>query len=95
MHRPVPGTALGRAKARLVVSRSKRGYTKAWDEASRQFLAENPLCRQCADEGVIYPSQVTDHVIPHKGNMALFWDRSNWQPLCKHHHDSKTAKENM
>nr|WP_292832122.1 HNH endonuclease signature motif containing protein [Mesorhizobium sp.] len=23
--------------------------------------------------------------------MRLFWDRSNWQPLCKPCHDRKTA----
>jgi hypothetical protein len=23
----------------------------------------------------------------------LFWDCGNWQPMCKRHHDSKTARE--
>jgi 5-methylcytosine-specific restriction protein A len=23
----------------------------------------------------------------------LFWDSKNWQSLCKHHHDVKTATE--
>ncbi|WP_289184903.1 HNH endonuclease [uncultured Parasutterella sp.] len=23
----------------------------------------------------------------------MFWDESNWQALCKHCHDVKTAKE--
>jgi hypothetical protein len=26
-------------------------------------------------------------------NMKLFWDRDNWQPLCKQCHDKKTARE--
>ena len=26
---------------------------------------------------------VVDHVIPHLDDKALFWDRNNWQPLCK------------
>jgi 5-methylcytosine-specific restriction protein A len=34
-----------------------------------------------------------DHIIPHKGNNELFWDESNHQGLCKHHHSLKTAKE--
>ena len=25
--------------------------------------------------------------------MKLFWDRDNWQPLCKQCHDKKTARE--
>jgi 5-methylcytosine-specific restriction protein A len=25
--------------------------------------------------------------------MALFWDSSNWQPLCHECHSSKTARE--
>lgn len=36
---------------------------------------------------------VVDHIIPHKGDQYLFWDRSNWQPLCKLCHDRKTATE--
>jgi hypothetical protein len=24
---------------------------------------------------------------------AEFWDRSNWQPLCEHHHNVKTMTE--
>jgi 5-methylcytosine-specific restriction endonuclease McrA len=31
--------------------------------------------------------------IPHKGNEALFWDESNWQSLCKFHHDQKTGRD--
>jgi 5-methylcytosine-specific restriction endonuclease McrA len=32
-------------------------------------------------------ADVVDHIVPHKMDKALFWDRSNWQPLCKWHHD--------
>ena len=31
---------------------------------------------------------VVDHRIPHKGDEGLFWDESNWQSMCKPHHDS-------
>ncbi|WP_223866012.1 HNH endonuclease [Salipiger aestuarii] len=33
------------------------------------------------------PATVVDHIQPHKGDKALFWDRNNWQPICKHCHD--------
>ena len=37
---------------------------------------------------------LVDHIMPHKGNMALFWNRANWQPLCNHcHSQAKQAQE--
>jgi 5-methylcytosine-specific restriction endonuclease McrA len=33
-------------------------------------------------------ANVVDHRIPHRGDQALFWDRSNWQSLCAPHHNS-------
>jgi 5-methylcytosine-specific restriction endonuclease McrA len=30
---------------------------------------------------------VADHIIPHRGDEALFWDRTNLQCLCKTCHD--------
>lgn len=41
------------------------------------------------------PATVVDHIIPHRGDLssAAFWDETNWQPLCKRHHDRKTARE--
>ncbi|BAU28970.1 HNH endonuclease [Aneurinibacillus soli] len=57
------------------------------------FLARNPLCKECQAEGNTVVAEVVDHIIPHKGDHVLFWDEKNWQPLCKRHHDSKTAKE--
>ena len=39
----------------------------------------------------ITPATVVDHIVPHRGDKKLFWDQSNWQPLCKEHHDKKTG----
>ena len=25
---------------------------------------------------------MVDHIIPHRGDMKLFWDRKNWQPMA-------------
>ena len=36
---------------------------------------------------------VVDHIVPHRGDSNLFWDRNNWQPLCKPCHDRKTGRE--
>jgi 5-methylcytosine-specific restriction protein A len=42
---------------------------------------------------MITSATVVDHIIPHKGDMAIFWNKSNHQALCKTHHDIKTASE--
>lgn len=34
-----------------------------------------------------------DHIVPHKGDMTLFWDRNNWQSLCSACHKRKTVLE--
>jgi len=65
---------------------AQRGYGHAWRRESRLFLAENPWCVRLGD-GCTVAAMVVDHKIPHKGNMGLFWDRRNWQSLCKHCHD--------
>jgi 5-methylcytosine-specific restriction protein A len=74
-------------------SAAARGYDSRWKKARDGYLAKHPLCAHCASEGRVEPARVVDHVIPHKGDKALFWDSSNWQPLCKRHHDRKTATE--
>ena len=60
-----------------------RGYDRKWEAARAEYLAEYPYCRVCGE-----PAAVVDHIIPHKGDMRIFWDRRNWQPLCSHHHNS-------
>jgi 5-methylcytosine-specific restriction enzyme A len=36
---------------------------------------------------------VVDHIIPHRGDMTLFWNRKNWQAMSKTCHDKKTATQ--
>jgi 5-methylcytosine-specific restriction protein A len=36
---------------------------------------------------------VVDHRIPHRGDMNLFWKRSNWQPLCGPCHSGTKQRE--
>ena len=67
--------------------------SRRWRNASRQFLDENPLCVECLKEGTVEPSTQTDHIIPHDGDPALFWDQANWQALCESHHSRKTRAE--
>lgn len=39
------------------------------------------------------PTAEVDHIVPHRGNWALFIDPKNLQGLCSSHHALKTAKE--
>ena len=74
-------------------SASKRGYNRRWQIVSKAYLANHPFCVRCLERGVHTHAIVVDHIVPHKGNQSLFWDKSNWQPLCKQCHDKKTATE--
>lgn len=76
-------------------SSNERGYGYKWQKVSKAFLAKHPICEcdTCKASGVLLPSQVVDHIIPHRGDMNLFWDRNNWQAMNKVCHDRKTAKE--
>lgn len=51
---------------------------------------------ECAAGGIPVPyGNVVDHVKPHRGDDALFWDRTNWQTLCQTHHSrDKQRQEN-
>ena len=70
-----------------------RGYGHAWRVARAAFLADHPLCVMCMQAGRVVAASVVDHIQPHRGDMALFWDRSNWQPLCAHHHSAAKQRE--
>ena len=69
-----------------------RMYTqRAWTDGRTAFLAIHPLCTECQKHGHLTAATVVDHIIPHRGDHRLFYDKSNWQPLCKPCHNRKTA----
>jgi len=73
-------------------SAHKRGYGKRWQRARKYYLSKNPLCVKCKEQGLTVLAEVVDHIIPHRGDMVLFWDVSNWQGLCTMHHSQKTGQ---
>lgn len=68
-------------------SASGRGYTHRWSKAARTFRARHPLCLGCEAAGLVEAAVLVDHVEPHKGDSAKFWNTSMWQSSCKWHHD--------
>ena len=64
-----------------------RLYGHKWRQAREVFLAANPLCVMHKERGQVVEATVVDHKVPHRGDLKLFWDRKNWQPLCATCHD--------
>lgn len=49
---------------------------------------------ECAEKRVALPyASVVDHVDPHRGDMALFWDKTRWQSLCATHHSGEKQRQ--
>lgn len=72
---------------------AQRGYGYRWQKTRAGYLAKHPLCVHCMREERVEPATELDHIIPHCGDMELFWDRENWQGLCRPCHSRKTATE--
>ncbi len=90
--RRVPTMAAGSWRTEGMTS-TQRGYGYKWQQARLAFLREHPLCAMCQAEGLVTVATVVDHIIPHRGDQSLFWRRSNWAPLCAHHHSSDKQRE--
>jgi 5-methylcytosine-specific restriction protein A len=57
-----------------------------------QVLGAQPWCATCYARGVLEPAIAVDHIIPHRGEPARFWDRGNLQGLCVGCHQRKTRQ---
>ncbi len=68
-------------------------YTYRWSKARKLYLRDHPLCVHCERDGRVTAATEVDHIITHGGDQTLFWDRSNWQSLCKKCHSRKTVLE--
>lgn len=67
---------------------AQRGYNNKWRKASKTWLRTHPLCVLHEQLGQIVSATLVDHIVPHRGDQELFWDKANWQGLCKTCHDS-------
>jgi hypothetical protein len=81
---------------RVMATRSRVDFyhTHRWTRESRLFRERNPFCTRCAEEGVVQPSEVTDHKIP----LAICpdpWDWNNWDALCRSHNNRKAAQDKI
>ena len=69
-------------------SSRQRGYTREWEKARADYLRHHPVCKMCGDTATL-----VDHIKPHRGDMALFWNHNNWQALCAPCHNSAKQRQ--
>src|SRR5262245_60288672 len=67
-----------------------RRYTRCGDRPERAPLTNDS---QCAARQQTVAAAVCDHIVPHKGNLKLFWSSTNRQSLCLRCHGIKSQKE--
>lgn len=72
-------------------SSSARGYTSKWSRESKLWLAQ-PGREHCSC-GCGRNANMVDHIVAPKGNMKLFWDRANWQPMFSGCNSRKNIRE--
>ena len=70
---------------------AQRGYGHKWRKESKAYLAKHPWC-SLHGGGCTLIATLVDHVVPHRGDMRLFWNRDNWQGLCEHCHNVHKAR---
>lgn len=69
-------------------AKQPKPYGYRWQQARKGWLRKYPLCVRCEKTGHVEPATVVDHIVPHRGDMTLFWDRTNLQSLCTNCHSS-------
>src|SRR5690349_6252862 len=87
--KPTPSAPRPRVSAR------KRGYDTKWDKARAGFLAKHRFC-ECPDhkgKPNAPLADTIDHIVAHKGDHALFWDRQNWCAVARGCNARKAARE--
>lgn len=65
----------GRPDARSEEARAYRRLYKTarWKSLRITKLTEQPLCEWCLEQEIVTPASEVHHVVPHKGDEAIFW----------------------
>jgi 5-methylcytosine-specific restriction protein A len=77
---------------RGVLSRSTAYGQTRWKAISAIQLSKHPLCQRCSVYDTTTIAHHSDHVLPHRGDMELFW-KGRLQSLCVSCHSYKTVQE--
>jgi 5-methylcytosine-specific restriction protein A len=60
--------------------------------AERRIEAGGVEWSECKRAGRVHAAVIVDHIAPHRGDAALFWDAANHQALCAHCGNTKSAR---
>ena len=96
--RAAPADDAERQRRRDGEVRWRRWYkTARWQRLRREVLLRDAyICRQTGvmlQDGRDAPnSAVVDHIRPHRGDPAMFWDPENLQSVAKSWHDREKQK---
>ena len=75
------GLNLANYRSREAVAWRKLYKSAAWQAKRTEQLQREPLCKFCLEVGRVKAATVADHVIPHKGDLTLFFEGET-QSLC-------------
>jgi 5-methylcytosine-specific restriction protein A len=75
-------TTCGRGKKRATQGTTKAGYGWDWQQLRQRFIAENPLCSECAKSGVATSADEVHHIVPIAESPWLRLEWNNLVALC-------------
>lgn len=69
-------------------SAQSRGYDSRWAKASAGHRRDHPLCEYCRLVDQVKACELVDHLYPHRGDQALFWNTTYWVSCCNDCHNT-------
>lgn len=74
-------------------TRTQRGYDYAWYKFRKSYIARNPLCVFCKEQGFLVSATEIDHIKRLADHPELKYDEINLRALCKPCHSKRTYEE--
>ncbi len=70
-------------------------YDRQWRNESKKFLRGHPWCEcaECREGPYRRKADCVDHIKAHRGDVNLFWDKSNWMAMNVRCNASKSVRE--
>lgn len=63
-----------------------------WLNLRRYHLTQQPICVVCGRSGIEAGGLHVDHIVDHKGDIDIFYDKTNLQTLCSRCHGRKSIE---
>lgn len=81
-----------KAGERPRASAAARGYDARWRKVRKRYLARNPVCEDCQEQGDVTVADMVDHIIPLRAGGARL-DPRNLRALCWPCHGKKSEAD--